>query len=359
MVRVRGGPRGFTLIELLVVIAIIVTLMAILLPAVQKVREAAEKMRCASNIRQVHLAAMNYENSLGRLPPGYLGYRPVGKMNITNPFNMLSNQWVSVLGQLLPYIEKNDAYAYLAQATITTSTPGFSLDVDFPIDSGSTITPTYAWWDLSPSWVAAQYQVKIFRCPSDKTAEERTNVTALLHNGMAESDGSGPYIIAFYFSAGGEALGRTNYMGVAGAAGKTGTATWDQFVGVFHNRSKVKIGEIVDGVSNTLFFGECRGNSQVGNTLYDNWSHSWMGAGMLPVRYGGVPTEEPLNTSLFFAQPQRGYMSFSSNHPAGVHFVMGDGAVRTIRRGVSAVNILQPMAGYRDRARFNETGWVF
>ncbi len=106
--------RAFTLIELLVVIAIIAVLIGLLLPAVQKVREAANRMKCANNLKQIGLALHNYENTVSQYPPA--GIYPVGRT---------AGDVYSVQARLLPYLEQGNLYRMID----LTATPASQPDV--------------------------------------------------------------------------------------------------------------------------------------------------------------------------------------------------------------------------------------
>ena len=97
----RRPLHGFTLVELLVVIAIIGILIALLLPAVQAAREAARRLQCSNNQKQIGLAILNFESTYGKLPAGALGW------------NEPENDWTGITAfvQILPYLEEGEAYS--------------------------------------------------------------------------------------------------------------------------------------------------------------------------------------------------------------------------------------------------------
>src|SRR5262249_12649488 len=138
--------RGFTLIELLVVIAIIAILIGLLLPAVQKVREAAARMSCTNNLKQLALAAQNYEAANQKFPVGSALITTTNAA-YTNP-RFANNSGVGCLAYLLPYMEQNNVYTQLAV-------------VWDPNDLSATL-----WYLNAANTAPARTRIKTLECPS-------------------------------------------------------------------------------------------------------------------------------------------------------------------------------------------------
>jgi prepilin-type N-terminal cleavage/methylation domain-containing protein/prepilin-type processing-associated H-X9-DG protein len=332
MTRARNGRtrEGFTLIELLVVIAIIAILIGLLLPAVQKVREAAARMSCTNNLKQIGIAAHNYQSAYGYLPPGYSGPEPNIHYPLANHLTSGNPKWTGVLVYLLPYVEQENVYR------------GFSV---------LTNNVNSNWWSVNPDWTMAHTKIKNFVCPSD--GFQQTDSVACLHTFYDASHGSGAGGAVMYYWPGYNALGKTNYIGVAGALGRQATtsspfdgpgANLALYEGVFTNRSTTKVEGISDGSSNTLMFMESLGGSP---TRTPNVQHTWAGSGALGTKWGLDPLVQSGGP---------GWQYFSSAHTGVVNACFGDGSVRSIRPGGTHVRnpasanwwILQSLSGKAD-----------
>jgi prepilin-type N-terminal cleavage/methylation domain-containing protein len=305
MARLRR--RGFTLIELLVVIAIIAILIGLLLPAVQKVREAAARMSCSNNLKQISLAYANYDATYGKLPPGYIGEQPGSAFSFNAP-------WVGSLCLLLPYIEQDNLYKQLVPTPSTT------------------LAPATPWWSIPSYFTAAQAPIKIFRCPSDTDSPPTTGCFILFYPDPT----NGNFVGGYYPNPTGSLFGKSNYAPNQGSFGAINDGFYGNWVGPFTSFSSNKIGAIPDGTSNTIFVGEALGGDAGGSRDFDM---AWMGAAM--VTYWGIP-----DPAVWYA--------YGSQHTGVVQFGFGDGSVRSIRKGVGVTALttdwynFQRAAGYQD-----------
>jgi hypothetical protein len=303
-------------------VAIIAILIGLLLPAVQKVREAAARISCANNLKQIALAAHNYHSDFGRLPPGELG-APPGMQAYSPVYDYFDNnfwnyQHIGVLALLLPYIEQDNLYKKMS------------------INPNPYVMGT-PWWAVAVNWNAAQTRIKTYLCPSDDPYTSTQGTYFLTLTMKTAGDPSGGTILSYYFdnASGGQGLGRTNYLGCAGGMGKISSpvqaSNWDFWEGVFISQESRSLAQITsaDGTANTLMFGESLGGYGQGPRDY---SLCWMVAFM--------PTAWDL------PDPAQWY-TFGSRHTGIVQFAFADGSVRGVRKGVDT-GVFRPASGWHD-----------
>lgn len=270
--RIVARHRGFTLVELLVVIAIIGILVGLLLPAVQAAREAARRMSCQNNLKQIGLAALNFESAYKRFPPGLIAGIQNGQTDFdwasASPGGLVWQErapYIGTLPHILPFMEQTALYEPFAQFR--------ELNLAGNADSAPTAdrwrhvgffrdTPTAT--PVNVLNVLVSNRVGAFLCPSD--AVEDTGPRIYVHR-INTNPG---WIWGIFWTGNNQSTyGVTNYLGVAGQAGivtnaaaagmNNGMNRVDR-AGIFWNRSKTTFGGINDGSSNVLMFGEVIGS---------------------------------------------------------------------------------------------------
>lgn len=306
--RARFTRRSaFTLIELLVVIAIIAILIGLLLPAVQKIREAANRMKCSNNLKQLALAVHNYHDTNGEIP--YNGAKGLGGANCCGAG---APRW-SWIARCLPYIEQDNLFRQLNVSDTTN------------LNANATVI------------AALSSKINTLICPSDNSQTPSTNRANL--EGMS--------------------IGITNYKGVAGGNWGNGEARWrwgtpnGPFTspvgtsdhsgvlngnGIFFRTDYLRpmtLSGITDGTSNTFMVGE---DIPSMNT-HCSWPYSNGAVGTC----GIGPNSMQTNGQPYGAGDWPNVYSFRSRHTQGLQFALADGSVRYVRNSI-------PIASYRAMA---------
>src|SRR5262245_3726424 len=295
----RRAQRGFTLTEILVVIAIIAILIGLLLPAVQKVREAANRMKCANNLKQIALAAHTYHDNHWRFPTGVHSPVPVGDRPPAG-----TNLWI----ELLPHLEQGNLQKQWDYNDLRNNSAG------------------------GTNAVTAQV-IPLLLCPSDR-GKRQSLLTAL----GAPSWGHGWYGLSSY---GGNAGRRSHH---AGPAPNYPYLTRD---GIFWFDSCVCIADITDGTSTTFLFGEGFRHDPTAHRVTAILAPENPASLTESGRWGRVASNSGAMAQVTLSTPVRiNYMmppdgdrfalddracAFGSGHPGGANFAFADGHVRFVR----------------------------
>jgi type II secretory pathway pseudopilin PulG len=315
-------------VELLVVIAIIGILVALLLPAVQAAREAARRMQCSNNLKQLGLAVHNFHDTYKRFPPGYLHTALPG--SVAQPGQVIQRS--GLLPQILPFMEQQALHDLI----------GFDQDV-FKPGRPTAGKPVVNWYNgaatvpapYGNTFTLAQTKVPGFLCPSYPVSQPTIGVFAYIYTTTGGITGGYWPIGAPY-----DNLGRTNYLGVSGAVGEEITANpYQLYKGPFTNRSRFGFQDITDGTSLTMMIGESNGGWDATGKTYE-FFHTWMGCGTLPTAWGMAGTP-PMWGGAANAQNRAQWHMFGSFHPGIAQFVFLDGAVHGLSSTMEIMNIVR------------------
>ena len=302
----KNNRNGFTLVELLVVIAIIGVLVALLLPAIQAAREAARRMQCANNLKQISLALLGYENSYGEFPAARFGSDLIAPNTVIDCGNgetftipdlgNMSDSGASAMVMILPFLEQQALFDELQPNTV-------------PIWNAKNIST----WAPQVADVLSQ-RPEVYRCPSDTIDEP-----AQWAHGV-------PLTVPVAAGSYANVLGSVRPDGPNGAIKYCGD-------GVFFYCRKIRQSEITDGLSNTLFVGETRDGHLTDDSGKAINSNIWSNGNRMQSTMRTTAT--PLNTppgvdgGAGLRTQAEAYSNggFSSYHPGGANFAYGDGHI--------------------------------
>src|SRR5579864_1608725 len=292
----RAGSRGFTLIELLVVISIIGVLVGLLLPAVQSAREAARRMKCTNNLKQIVLATHGYVDVWTTLPRGGFLQQAFAGSGL---YDSTGNPYVSggAFLLLLPYLEQKPLY------------DAMNFDVNVFTAINSTISAT----GLSTLW-----------CPSDPGVSS----SRILPDGG-------------FYDAGPFPMNYTSYAGNFGTWRLGWTPQYnDKLNGLFLREAALPMASVTDGLSNTMAFGEqAQSILPPGDqSCWHWWPSGFVGDTLFITLYPMNPQRMMADMPDFQGNDSYLYAA-SSRHPGGCNFAFLDGSVRFVKETIDSWRI--------------------
>jgi len=321
----RIHPKGFTLVELLVVIAIIAILMALLLPAIQKVRAAANRMRCGNNLKQLALACHNYHNDFGRLPPGGKVYDE----KFSNPADCHYNKG-SWLVHILPYMEQDAIFKDIPDLSyFNVSNPSDPRNNSIALAVARGVLPRH---------------LPMYRCPSDDFLRDVPPISNYVGSmgpqclanrcGNWPTD-SGPF--GMYCDPINNGLGDWGYRHSA-ILGSTHYK--DRLRGCFSRMGAiVRLADIIDGTSNTIMIGETLAAQhdwiRFPQTGGEGWQAGWAHADggnshcstIVPINWDTSREDGCVDGGVHWYGNWAVSWGFKSRHAQGANFVFADGSV--------------------------------
>lgn len=299
----KRKSKGFTLVELLVVIAIIGILIGMLLPAVQQVREAARRITCSNNMRQMALAMHNYESAFGHFPPG-LSSRNLRTFSADNAIDSHGFNWCV---SILPHVEQTAQYDILGSLSDNYARP--------------------QWWGGTPWTDHALVEFPLFVCPSCPMGPLNP-----IRSGHAKNNYVG--VVGPHLDLNLDEI--TDYSQISNS--QTGPISTNdermriRYPGILYVNSKTTHGQISDGTSNTFLIGERDGAPMGVDSSGNQWTRgasAWCGTNRVKwqdVALGPCSADPrwTLNSSAIGFKEQ--FVPFTSSHPAGANFARADGS---------------------------------
>ncbi|TWU14571.1 putative major pilin subunit [Symmachiella macrocystis] len=378
--KLRSRQRAFTLIELLVVIAIIAILIALLLPAVQQAREAARRTACRNNVKQIGLAFHNYHDVFGRFPAAFsanagdstfdIGEGP-GPRTDSGEIDSNIHTWVE---RILPYMDQGNVYEGIKFDTMMGSLNPDGTGVPTCVGVSTKGGNASGVWTQAHDPAALNAVIPAFICPSSPHPSNK--VAPYLDDWLSSGYGAQVYYTG----------GALDYTGIADwlssdLNGGQGIIDIEHGVGEAGSDG-IKIGQIVDGTSNTFIIGEKsspdskewvlgkpvndlldEGTGLMGPAWNDwQWStgHFWRGltpgacrGGMGSAGYdftAGCPGGRPGGTCLINCNSKYNFYSF---HTGGAFFLFADGSVQFLSQSTERTTLLN-LHAFQDGATTGE-----